>query len=94
MKTQPLHMLLKRHVPQEYLNLHFVQTLQTSVAKMLHRHGPTALRSRMAIAASVSESLRLLVQASSVRQALWGLASAGPQNSLRYAMAKAKKGRG
>ena len=70
-----------------------VQTLQSSIGKMLYRDGNIAVRPRATIAASLSKALRLLVRASSIRQALWGLASAGPHKALRYATAKAEKGR-
>ena len=53
---------------------------------------PDALRWRTAIAASLSAKLALIIRASSIRQALWGIASAGPQRALQYALAKARKG--
>ena len=74
---------------------HLVQNLQTRLGKTHDRHcQETALSYRAAIAMALSQELHLLVKVSSVRQAMWGLASAGPHKSVRYAMAKAKKGRG
>ncbi|CAK0784052.1 hypothetical protein CVIRNUC_007255 [Coccomyxa viridis] len=53
---------------------------------------PDVLRWRTAIAASMSAKLALIIRASSIRQALWGVASAGPHRAWQYALAKARKG--
>ena len=72
-----------------------LQDLQTRLRKMQIRHGQTDVVSyRRAISASLYEDLHLLVKVSSVRQAMWGFASAGPHKAMRYTMAKAEKGRG
>ena len=72
-----------------------IQGLQDRLGKTPHGHDLAgAVSYRMAIAASLSTQLSLLVKTSSVRQAMWGIASAGPHKALRYAMAKVEKGRG
>lgn len=72
-----------------------VQGLQERLGKTPNGHDRAgAVSYRMAIAASLSSQLSLLVKTSSIRQATWGLASAGPHKALRYAMSKVEKGRG
>ena len=66
----------------------------TDVAAVLAARGPRGTPPGRALAAAVSSSLARVVRASSARQAVLGLLSAGPVGAARYVGAKLSKRRG